>query len=47
MTHEESELTLLDIGKEWDGRWDTLVGSTVESGLMQSSAWAAYFNLMN
>jgi lipid II:glycine glycyltransferase (peptidoglycan interpeptide bridge formation enzyme) len=36
------DITLDEIGEEWDARWDDLAGSTEESGFMQSSAWAAF-----
>ena len=31
-----------ELGTEWDTRWDALAGQTVESGFMQSTAWAAF-----
>ncbi|HLJ54262.1 MAG TPA: peptidoglycan bridge formation glycyltransferase FemA/FemB family protein [Chthonomonadaceae bacterium] len=37
-----AQLTLADLGPEWDERWDALACSAAESGFMQSSAWAAF-----
>jgi len=34
--------TLTELGPEWDAEWDALAGGAVESGFMQSSAWAAF-----
>lgn len=33
---------LQELGPEWDAEWDALASQTPESGLMQSSAWAAF-----
>jgi peptidoglycan pentaglycine glycine transferase (the first glycine) len=35
-------LAIRELGTEWDARWDALAGQAVESGFMQSSAWAAF-----
>ena len=35
-------LSLAEIGPEWDARWDDAAGQVIESGFMQSSAWAAF-----
>lgn len=36
------QLVLRPLDAEWDAPWDSLAGQAMESGFMQSSAWAAF-----
>ncbi|MEP6756665.1 MAG: peptidoglycan bridge formation glycyltransferase FemA/FemB family protein [Chthonomonadales bacterium] len=45
MTSAITNLTLRDLGSDWDAKWDELVGASPECGLMQSSAWAEFKRL--